>query len=89
MMWRTNIRIWSDAQTDFTPAAGYETIDAGLNLSTTWGPSQPALPGMSPGYFAGTAPDLGAIEFGAVIAPPLGVPKLSGKIVLSGRIQLE
>ena len=90
MMWRTNTRIWSDTQTDFTLDAGHETINAGINLSTSWSAgsagTQPALPGMTAGYFTESAPDLGAVEFGATVVEP---PRMQGTIGLSGRIQAK
>lgn len=65
---RWNRKFWSDSMvTDFSLKPGSEAIDKGIDLSrpfTICGKSYPALPGMQPGYFAGKAPDMGAVEFG-------------------------
>jgi hypothetical protein len=59
-------RIWANAETAFALPAGHVAINAGIDLSQTWTAgaqgTQAALPGMTPGYFNGSAPDLGAVE---------------------------
>jgi hypothetical protein len=96
ILWNTPNRIWSNAETTFALTAGHAAIDAGINLSQTWSAgaqgSKPALPGMTVGYFIGSAPDLGAVEFGEEIPPdpPAVAPTgLSGRATVSGRIQVK
>lgn len=61
--------LWSDTPApDFilpTSNNGSSAIDGGINLSATFtlgGTNYSALPGMSPGYFLGSAPDAGCCE---------------------------
>ena len=59
---------------DFTKVAGTEVIDAGIDLSKTFtisGVNYSPLPGMNPGYYNGTAPDLGAVEFSESVPKPV------------------
>jgi hypothetical protein len=60
-----NQRLWNDeTMPDFSVPADSSTRNAGIDLSqpfTIRGRTYPALPGMTPGYFSGPRPDLGAI----------------------------
>src|SRR3990167_5375589 len=59
--------VWGTATIpDFTLTAGSPAINAGVDLSrpfTVDGVSYNVLPGMSAGYFSGSAPDIGAYEY--------------------------
>jgi hypothetical protein len=64
---------------DFSLSVGSSAIDAGIDLSqsfTVEGTTYPALPGMTGGYYQGSAPDIGAYEYASVEAPtpPAPVP---------------
>ena len=81
--WAVPNRIWADNETAFALPASHAAIDLGLNLSQSWSAgaagSQPALPDATPGYFAGTAPDAGAVESGDVTPPTVSsVTPLAG-----------
>ncbi len=59
---------------DFTKVADTEVIDAGIDLSKTFtigGVNYSPLPGMNPGYYNGTAPDLGSVEFPGSVPKPV------------------
>ena len=52
---------------DFRIGEDWPVRERGLDLSQPWeldGVKHPALPGLEKGYFAGKAPDLGALQFG-------------------------
>jgi len=54
--------LWTAGDTQLLVGPGNSAHEAGLDLSAPFtldGQSVPALPGMSPGYFSGSAPDLG------------------------------
>jgi parallel beta-helix repeat protein len=52
---------------DFRIGKDWPVREKGIDLSQPWqldGVKHPALPGLEKGYFSGTAPDLGALQFG-------------------------
>src|SRR5262249_2948949 len=61
---------------DLTLPASSSAREAGIDLSKPFsfnGIDYPPLPGMLPGYFAGNAPDIGAVQTGvtpSTSAPP-------------------
>ncbi|MBW2523564.1 MAG: right-handed parallel beta-helix repeat-containing protein, partial [Deltaproteobacteria bacterium] len=61
-------RLWDDAaMPDFLVDQSSPAREAGIDLSqpfTIEAETYAALPGMTPGYFTGTAPDLGALQYG-------------------------
>jgi hypothetical protein len=62
-------KLWSTTTTpDFRLTATSPARGIGIDLSQPWtmdGVTHPALPGMSPGYFSGTRPDVGAYQYQA------------------------
>lgn len=79
--------MWDDqtAAPDFhlSGAMGASAIDKGIDVSKSFtiaGKTYPALPGMKPGYFAGNAPDMGAVEFGAPQIPEGSNASLSNHV---------
>ena len=70
-------RLWPADPPAFALLPDSPARGAGLDLSREWeldGVRHPALPGMAPGYFAGPAPDLGALQFGESIGTT-GLPE--------------
>lgn len=64
-----------EAMPDFALASDSPARAIGLDLSRRFevmGRTHEALPGMAPGYFAGAAPDTGALQFGE--EPPVALP---------------
>jgi len=60
-------RLWDADAPDFRLGADSPARARGIDLSREWvldGVRHPAMPGMGAGYFAGQAPDLGAVQFG-------------------------
>jgi hypothetical protein len=61
-----NKKMWNNATLpDFALPSGSEARNAGIDLSKPFiidGITYPALPGMTPGYFSGSKPDLGAVQ---------------------------
>jgi hypothetical protein len=59
--------IWpSSGITDFSLSENSEAIDAGIDLSQSFtikDKTYDPLPGMEPGYYSGSAPDIGACEY--------------------------
>ena len=59
--------LWSDrSNTNFLLSSTSPAREKGIDLSKAWslhGVSHPPLPGMTPGYFSGTKPDLGAVQY--------------------------
>lgn len=59
--------LWTDrANTNFLLTSTSPVRARGIDLSKSWivdGKTHPALPGMKTGYFSGTKPDLGAIQY--------------------------
>lgn len=57
------VRLWDDpANTDYRLPADSAAREAGIDLSQEWtvdGVTHPPLPGMNPGYFSGSRPDMG------------------------------
>lgn len=59
-------RIWLQENPNFLLTPGNPCLECGIDLSKYWtidGITHVALPGMKPGYFNGSKPDLGAIQF--------------------------
>ena len=66
-------RMWDYDTTRFELRTDSQARNAGIDLSQEWtlnGITHPALPGMTPDYFSGPAPDLGALQYGET-TPPL------------------
>lgn len=78
---------WSktDPPPDWNPSGGAR--NSGINLSQNWtvdGVTHGALPGMTPGYFSGAAPHMGAVQ--DVTSPPAAIftgTPLSGTVPLN------
>ncbi len=64
----TGPAFWDDSsEPDWTDIEGTEVVNAGIDISqpfTIDGDEYSALPGYSPGYYLGEAPDMGYYEFG-------------------------
>jgi hypothetical protein len=66
------VRIWGSGNTNFILPDQSTAVNMGLDLSKPWvanGKTFPALPGMTSGYFSGSAPDAGAFELGTSASP--------------------
>lgn len=63
--------------------------ETGIDISTTW-LGHAALPGFSPGYFAGSAPDAGAVQFGDTPPdPPDPGGGTSGPLQITGNTSAQ
>lgn len=80
--------LWPDRTApSFLLAAGSTALHKGLDLSKPFelfGKQHPALPGMKPGYFAGAAPDLGAMQFGEKPPVPAAPSELKAEVARQG-----
>ncbi len=78
---QNNTRIWAEGPNTLNLPETSNARNMGQDLSTTWdagaGGSKSALPGMLPGYFSGSQPDAGAVQF---TGAPSGSP---GSVQLS------
>jgi hypothetical protein len=66
------VQMWDYDNPSYHLSSESDARQAGIDLSQTWtmdGVEHPPLPGMTPGYFSGGAPDLGAFQFGQVNLP--------------------
>jgi len=64
--------LWPEGTLDFILPEGSAARGGGIDLSRPFsvcGRNYPALPGMEPGYFSGTAPDMGALQRGQTLDP--------------------
>lgn len=88
MMWRngghnfinSNVQMWDKVNPSFSPSG--TARQSGLDLSKSWtldGVTHPALPGMA-GYYTGTRPDLGALQYTtSEINSVIAIPSPSGE----------
>ena len=66
--------LWPEGTREFILPEGSAARGGGLDLSRPFsicGRDYPAMPGMAPGYFSGSAPDLGALQRGEALDPAL------------------
>jgi hypothetical protein len=73
-------KMWDDTTLpDFSLPLTNTFRNAGIDLSKPFiinGKKHDALPGMKPGYFSGTKPDLGAVQYGVQTPLPAFLHKL-------------
>ena len=64
--------LWPEGTRDFIIPESSAARGGGIDLSRPFsicGRNYPALPGMEPGYFSGSAPDMGALQRGQTLDP--------------------